>query len=74
MHDIEKRKTSLPKSIETSETYIEKIKEYLAFKYTEIVTDAEYESEKNYLFIEGNEQLAFIRPQNYEISKTRKYR
>ena len=47
---------------------------YLPFKYQEIVADAGYESEENYLFLERNDQLAYIKPQNYEISKTRKYR
>ena len=46
---------------------------HLPFKYQEIVADAGYESEENYLFLEGNGQLAYIKPQNYEISKTRKY-
>lgn len=31
-------------------------------------------SEENYLFLEENGQLAYIKPQNYEILKTRKYR
>ncbi len=43
---------------------------HLGFKYSEIVADAGYESEENYLFIEGNGQTAYIKPQNYEISKT----
>lgn len=47
---------------------------YLPFKYQEIVADAGYESEENYLFLEENGQLAYIKPQDYEISKTRKYR
>lgn len=47
---------------------------YLPFKYQEIVADAGYESEENYLFLEENGQLTYIKPQNYEISKTRKYR
>ncbi|WP_122641496.1 IS1182 family transposase [Luxibacter massiliensis] len=47
---------------------------YLPFKYQEIVADAGYESEENYLFLEENGQLSYIKPQNYEISKTRKYR
>ena len=38
-------------------------------KYQEIVADAGYESEENYLFLEGNGQLAYINPRNYEISK-----
>ena len=42
--------------------------------YRDIVADAGYESEENYLFIEKNGQTAYIKPQNYEISKTRKYK
>ena len=51
-----------------------KIIEYsLNFKYSKIVADAGYESKENYSFIEDNNQIAFIKPSNYEISKTRKY-
>ena len=39
-----------------------------------MVADAGYESEENYLFLEENGQLSYIKPQNYEILKTRKYR
>ena len=46
----------------------------LGFKYRNIVADAGYESEENYLFIEKNGQRAFIKPNNYEISKTRRFR
>jgi hypothetical protein len=46
----------------------------LGFKYTEIVADAGYESEENYLFIETNGQTAFIKPNNYEISKKRRFK
>ena len=48
--------------------------QYLKFKYKNIITDAGYESEENYLFLEGNGQIAFIKPANYEISKIRKYK
>ena len=47
---------------------------HLTFKYKNIVADAGYESEENYIFIESNEQTAYIKPQNYELSKTRKFR
>ena len=40
------------------------------FKYLKIIADAGYESEENYSFIEENKQIAFIKPANYEISKT----
>ena len=38
------------------------------------IADAGYESEENYVFLDKNQQLAFIKPANYEISKTRKYK
>ena len=44
------------------------------FKYKNITADAGYESEENYLFLESNGQLSYIKPSNYEISKTRKYK
>lgn len=53
--------------------FLKKMESHLGFKYTNIVADAGYESEENYLFIEDNGQVAFIKPANYEISKTRKY-
>ena len=48
--------------------------ENLTYKYKKIVTDAGYESEENYVWLEGNGQLSFIKPMNYEISKTRIYK
>ena len=54
--------------------FLKDMESHLGFKYSEIVADAGYESEENYLFIEGNGQTAYIKPQNYEISKTRKYK
>ena len=54
--------------------FLKDMEQHLPFKYQEIVADAGYESEENYLFIEENGQLAYIKPQNYEISKTRRYR
>ena len=59
---------------EDLDPFLKDMELYLPFKYQEIVADAGYESEENYLFLEGNGQLAYIKPQNYEISKTRKYR
>ena len=54
--------------------FLKNAQEHLKFKYKNITADAGYESEENYLFIEGNGQTAYIKPQNYEISKTRKYK
>ena len=53
---------------------MEKIKKQLGFKYMYPTADAGYESEENYLFLENNGQIAYIKPANYEISKARKYK
>lgn len=54
--------------------FITSMEESLNYKYLKIVADAGYESEENYSFIEANNQISFIKPANYEISKTRKYK
>lgn len=54
--------------------FLKEAEEHLKFKYKNITADAGYESEENYLFLEENEQIAFIKPANYEISKTRQYK
>ena len=54
--------------------FLKSMEEHLNFKYLKIVADAGYESEENYSFIEENNQIAFIKPANYELSKTRKYK
>ena len=65
---------SRPTDTRTLIPFLKDMELYLPFRYQEIVADAGYESEENYLFLEENGQLAYIKPQNYEISKTRKYR
>ena len=63
-----------PTDTRTLIPFLKDMENHLGFKYSEVVADAGYESEENYLFIEGNGQTAYIKPQNYEISKTRKYK
>lgn len=43
-------------------------------RHENVVADAGYESEENYLGVRQRGQIAYIKPQNYEQSKTRKYR
>ena len=62
-----------PTDVLTLIPFLKDMERHLPFKYSEIVADAGYESEENYVFIEQNRQTAYIKPQNYEISKTRKY-
>ena len=54
--------------------FLKDMEEHLPFKYKNIVADAGYESEENYVFIENNNQTGYIKPQNYELSKTRKFK
>lgn len=54
--------------------FLKETEEYLAFKYQKIIADAGYESEENYVFLDQNQQLSFIKPSNYEISKKRTYK
>ena len=43
-------------------------------RYEEVTADAGYESLDNYLYLEANGQMSFIKPSNYESQKTKKYR
>lgn len=63
-----------PTDTKTLIPFLKDMEQNLRFKYTEIVADAGYESEENYLFIETNGQTAFIKPNNYEISKKRRFK
>ena len=42
--------------------FLKDMEDHLPFKYQEIVGDAGYESEENYIFMEGNGQMAYIKP------------
>lgn len=53
--------------------FLEDMRENLPFSYRNIVADAGYESEENYTYLKAHSQIAYIKPTNYEISKTRKY-
>ncbi len=65
-----------PQSTDTTTLipFLDNLKEHLKYKYKNIVADSGYESEENYVYLDKNKHLAFIKPSNYEISKTRKYK
>ena len=54
--------------------FLKDAEEHLKFKYKNVTTDDGYESEENYVFLKENGQLSYIKPANYEISKTRRYK
>lgn len=43
-------------------------------KYLKLIADAGYEKLENYLFLERNGQISFIKPTNYETKKTKKFK
>lgn len=43
-------------------------------RYEEVVADAGYESLENYLYLEQNGQMCFIKPTNYDQKKTSRFR
>ena len=66
--------SSHPTDVLTLVPFLKDMESHLSFQYKEIVADAGYESEEAYVFLEQNGQESYLKPQNYEISKTRKYR
>ena len=56
--------------IDTLETMHNHIGEY----YGDVTADAGYESEENYTWFEDKPTECYIKPQNYERSKTKKYK
>ena len=53
---------------------LERMEAGLKRRHESVVADAGYESEENYKLLEERKQRAYIKPQNYESSKKRKYR
>ena len=63
-----------PTDTTTMIPFLKDAEAYLKFKYKKVTADAGYESEENYLFLKENGQLSYIKPANFECSKTRKYK
>ena len=53
---------------------LERMERHLGHRYEDVTLDAGYESEENYTWFEKREQTCYIKPQNYERSKTRKFK
>lgn len=53
--------------------FLEKLGKNLPEKYSQIVADAGYESEENYVYLKKQKQKPFIKPQTYEKMKKRSF-
>ncbi|WP_230197778.1 transposase, partial [Anaerococcus provencensis] len=58
----------------TLKPFLKKLQENYPNKLDKIVADAGYESEENYVYLAENNLTSYIKPSNYEKSKTRKYK
>ena len=63
-----------PSDMYTLKPFLKKLLENYQGKLEKIVADAGYESEENYVFLAENKLTSYIKPSNYEKSKTRKYK
>jgi transposase len=54
--------------------FLDEMESHLGRQYEDVTLDAGYESEENYTYFEKKWQPAYIKPQNYERSKTRKFK
>lgn len=53
---------------------LDNMKKNLNESYKDVTADAGYESEENYTYFEDKSTECYIKPQNYERSKTKKYK
>lgn len=63
-----------PSDMTTVIPLMRKFEQYFGKRYKNIIADSGYESEENYLELETKGYEAYIKPANYQQSKTRKYK
>lgn len=65
---------SNPADVRTLIPFMDKLLEKYDTKISKVVADSGYENEENYLYLKEKEIKPFIKPLNYEVRKTKKYR
>ena len=63
-----------PTDTTTLPTFLDRVQEKSGHRIENIIADAGYASEENYTYLEQNVQKAYIKPADYEVRKTRKFR
>jgi transposase len=53
---------------------LEKLNQHLPEKYQSVTADAGYESEENYDYLHQHQQTSYIKPQNYEQRKKKRFK
>lgn len=54
--------------------FLTDVESYLKARYQSIIADSGFESEENYLYLEGKKQTYYIKPQTYEIWKKKSFK
>ncbi len=52
--------------------FLNKLENAYPEKFRNVIADAGYESEENYMYLQRNEYTSYIKPQNHELRKTKK--
>lgn len=60
--------------LNTLKPMLEHMKDQSGHKYENVIADSGYESEEGYLYLEANNQTAYIKPQTYEVWKKRSFK
>lgn len=63
-----------PTDTTTLPPFLDRVQNKCGHKIENIIADAGYASEENYTYLEKNEHNAYIKPADYEVKKTRKFR
>jgi len=53
---------------------INNMQKKIGHKYLNVIADSGYESEENYLYLENNDQIPYIKPQTYEKWKKKSFK
>ncbi len=65
---------SNPTDTTTLIPFLERIESYCGRKILEVVADAGYSSEENFTYLEEHGKQAYIKPNDYEVRKTKRYK
>ena len=63
-----------PTDVNTLIPFLERLKSKVRKTIRNIIADAGYESEENYVYLRESNQTSYIKPQNYEKGKKRSYK
>lgn len=54
--------------------FLDNLEKALPKKFENVIADAGYESEENYMYLSKHKQKSYIKPQNYEKSKSKNFK